>query len=97
MSKGVKKKRKLEGELAELHLKKRNGYMRLAAAVVAFVVVTIGKETLVAQGVEWASHMVANMVFYLFAIVMAGVAGLGVQSSTRAERKIREINSELSR
>lgn len=90
----TKKRRNLE-RIAELELKKRNGLMRVVAAIVAFVVITAVKEICVAQGVEMASHMVVNAMFYLTALVLAGVAGFGSRDYARANNEIKALREKI--
>lgn len=97
MSKGVKKKQRMEAELEELSLKKRSGLIRVIIAVAVFVVVTAVKEAAVAQGVELASDMFVNAAFYIMALVLAGVAGYGARDYVRANNQMRDIKVKLGR
>lgn len=97
MSKGVKKKQRMEAELEELSLKKRSGLIRVIIAVAVFVVVTAVKEAAVAQGVALASDMFVNAAFYIMALVLAGVAGYGARDYVRANNQMRDIQAKLGR
>lgn len=97
MSKGVKKKQRMEAELEELLLKKRSGLIRVIIAVAVFVVVTAVKEAAVAQGVALASDMFVNAAFYIMALVLAGVAGYGARDYVRANNQMRDIKAKLGR
>ncbi|WP_165056110.1 MULTISPECIES: hypothetical protein [unclassified Adlercreutzia] len=97
MGHGKNKKQRMVAQLDELELKKRSGLIRVLAAIVVFVVVTAVKQALIQQGVELASHMVANMLFYLMVLVLAGVAGFGARDWSRASNEISAIRAKLGR
>ena len=92
---------RIEAELreyeAELEVKKRNGLMRLVGAIIVFVVITAVKETLVAQGVAIASDMMVNALFYITALVLAGVAGFGSRDYVRANGQLRAAREKLGK
>lgn len=94
--KSSKKQRVLE-EIAELEVKKRNGLMRVLGAIIAFVVITAVKESLVAQGVAIASDMFVNALFYITALVLAGVAGFGSRDYMRASNQLRATREKLGK
>lgn len=89
-----RKRRQLE-RIEELELKKRGGLVRVVVAVVIFVVVTVIKESCIAMGVALASHMVVNVAFYIMALVLAGVAGLGSRDYMRANTEIKGIQEKM--
>lgn len=80
--------------IAEYEIKKRNGIMRVIVAIVAFVVVTAIKQIAITQGVELASDMWVNMVFYVFVLVLAGVAGFGARDYARAKEQLDYLKSK---
>ena len=91
------KKQRLLEEIAEFEVKKRNGLMRLVGAIIVFVVITAVKETLVAQGVAIASDMMVNALFYITALVLAGVAGFGSRDYVRANGQLRAAREKLGK
>lgn len=91
------KKQRLLEEIAELEVKKRNGLMRLVGAIIVFVVITAVKEILVAQGVAIASDMMVNALFYITALVLAGVAGFGSRDYVRANGQLRAAREKLGK
>ena len=97
MGRASNKKQRLQAQLEECELKKRSGIIRVVASVVFFVVVTAIKQFAIVQGVELASHMVVNMAFYIFVLVLAGVAGFGARDWSRASNEIRAIRAKLSK
>lgn len=97
MGRGKNKKQRMAAQLDELELKKRSGLIRVLIAIVVFVVVTAVKQVLIMEGVELASHMVANMLFYIMVLVLAGVAGFGARDWSRANNEIKAIRAKLSR
>ena len=97
MGRGKNKKQRMAAQLDELELKKRSGLIRVLIAIVVFVVVTAVKQVLIMEGVELASHMVANMLFYIMVLVLAGVAGFGARDWSRANNEIMVIRAKLSR
>lgn len=97
MGRASNKKQRLQAQLEECELKKRSGIVRVIASVVIFVVVTAVKQFAIVQGVELASHMVANMAFYIMALVLAGVAGYGARDWMRANNEMRAIQAKLGK
>ena len=91
------KKQRLLEEIAELEVKKRNGLMRLVGAIIVFVVITAVKETLVAQGVAIASDMMVNALFYITALVLAGVAGFGSRDYVLATGQLSAAREKLGK
>lgn len=94
MGRGVQKKKRIAHEIEALKIKRRNGMMRLIAAIVAFVVVTAVKEALVYQGFQLASDIIVNGLFFMFVVVMAGVAGWGSRDYMRANNEIRALEQK---
>ena len=97
MSRASNKKQRLQAQLEECELKKRSGIIRVVASIVFFVVVTAIKQFAIVPGVALASHMVVNMVFYVFVLVLAGVAGFGARDWSRASNEIRAIQAKLGK
>lgn len=97
MGRASNKKQRLQAQLQECELKKRSGIIRVVASIVAFVVVTAVKQAAIAAGIELASHMVVNMAFYVFVLVLAGVAGFGARDWSRASNEMRAIQAKLGK
>lgn len=95
MSRGAKKQKQIQAEIAELELKKRNGLMRCIAAIVIFIVLIIVKVTLVNQNVEWASSDFANIAIFVLALVFAGICGMGSRAWVNAKRQIEALQERL--
>ncbi len=91
------KKQRLLDEIAELEVKKRNGLVRVLAAIIIFVVMTAVKQSLVAQGVALASDFFVNALFYITVLVLAGVAGFGSRDYARASNALRDARARLGK
>lgn len=87
MGRASTKKTKIQAQIGELELKKRNGMMRCVVAIVCFVVLIVLKLALQANGVEFVATVQANGVFFVMALVAAGFAGIGSRDWARARRE----------
>lgn len=85
MARNSNKKAKLQQQIAESDLRRRNGMMRCIAAIVGFAVLIILKLSLSGSGVEWVDTMAANATFFVMALVAAGIAGIGSRDWKRAK------------
>lgn len=92
-----KKQRRLENEIAQLKIKKRNGLMRAAAAFVAMVVIIALKTSFTTAGYEWANTQIANMGIFILALVAAGVVGIGTRDWNRAKKAIEAREQQMSK
>ncbi len=90
----TKKKRLLERK-AELDVKRRNGLVRVIAAIVIFVVAASIKTAAATSGAAWATNAMVNMGFFMGVLVLAGVAGYGSRDYRRASNEIRAIEEKL--
>lgn len=97
MGHGVQKKKRIQHEIEMLKIKRRNGIMRVVAAIVIFIVVTAVKEAAVFQGVAIASDMIVNALFFAMVVVLAAVAGLGSRDYVRANNEIRALEQKIGR
>ncbi|WP_251213028.1 hypothetical protein [Adlercreutzia murintestinalis] len=91
------KKAKLQQQIDELELKKRNGMMRCIVAIVCFIVLIVLKLTLQGSGVEFVNTVQANGVFFVIALVAAGFAGIGSRDWARARREQAALLQKLHR
>lgn len=97
MARGGNKKAKLQQQIAQLDLKRRNGMMRCIAAIVGFAVLIVLKLSLSSSGAAWADTEVANGVFFVMALVAAGIAGIGSRDWKRARDEIAALSQRLHR
>lgn len=94
---GSGKKRRLQEEIVQLEIKKRNGMMRAAAAFVGMAVLIAIKVGFSLQGAQWANTEIANLVIFLLAIVAAGIAGIGTRDWSRARNELRAKQAKLKK
>lgn len=92
---GNKKKKRLENEIAQLEIKKRNGLMRGIAAFVGMFVLIALKTGFTVTGYEWANTQFANMGIFILALVAAGIAGLGMRDWQRSKQAIQAKEQQL--
>lgn len=92
-----KKKQRLENEIAQLEIKKRNGLMRGMAAFVGMIVIIVLKTGFTMAGYEWANTELVNMGMFVLSLVAAGVAGIGMRDWQRARVAIRAREDQLYR
>ncbi len=90
-------KKNLKAELAEAKLSSRNGLVRLIAAIAAILVILVGKEILLLNGVEWVTNSGVNLACYAIAVVLACVAGFGARDWSRASKRVKELEAMLAR
>lgn len=95
MARSSTKKAKLQQQLGELELKRRNGFMRCIAAIVGFAVLIVLKLTLSSSGAAWVDTTVANAVFFAMALVAAGIAGIGSRDWKRAKTEMEALQQRL--
>ena len=95
MGSNSKKRAKLQQQIEELEIKKRNGLMRAIAAFVGLFVLIAIKTYFVSAGFEWANSTFANMGIFMLAIVAAGVAGMGTRAWKRSKDKITDLRSRV--
>ncbi len=90
-----KKRQRIENEIAQLEIKKRNGLMRGVAAFVGMVVIIVVKTSLTTAGYEWANTQWVNLGMFVLALVAAGVAGIGMRDWQRARNAIKAREQQL--
>ncbi len=95
MARMSNKKAKLQQQIAELDLKRRNGMMRCIAAIVGFAVLIVLKLSLSSNGAAWVDTTVANGIFFVMALVAAGIAGIGSRDWRRARMEIAALSQKL--
>ena len=88
MASNSKKSKRLQNEIAQLTIKKRNGMMRAVGAFVAIFVLIALKTGFTTAGYEWANTQIANMGIFILALVAAGVVGIGTRDWNRARKAI---------
>ncbi len=69
----------------------------MIGAIVLVIVLMIVKTYLESIGVEWATDSTVNIVFYVFILCMAGVAGYGGRSWSVTGSKMRELAEKINR
>lgn len=91
MGRGSNKKKRIEADIERAQARGRRGLARALAAVAAFVVIALVRQTLLFQGVEAASTPVASVMVFVTALVLAGVAGYGARDFARARDEVRRL------
>ncbi len=91
------KKGHLQAQYQQLQAKRRRGLIIMIGAIVLVVVLMILKTYFTSLGFEWATNSTVNIVFYVFILCMAGVAGYGGRSWSVTGSKMRELAEKLNR
>lgn len=86
-----KKGKNAEQQIAQLRVKRRAGLIKVLASIAGLTVLIMVKQTLVANGVAWASSEVANIGIFIAAVVAAGFAGYGSRDWRRAGQRIDQL------
>lgn len=99
MGKGWKNKGQKGAELqiAEEELKRRNGIIKLAGGLGAFVVVAVVHTWLIMNTDGAGDNVFIRGMVYMSAMVCAGFAGYGARDIYRANNAIRNIRYGLSK
>ncbi len=99
MAKGWKSKGQKGAELqiAEQELKRRNGIIKLAGGIGAFIVVAIVHSWIILNSGGDADNVFIRAMVYVSAMVCAGFAGYGARDIYRANSAIRDIRLNMNR
>lgn len=97
MGRSANKKQRNKQELKSLAIQKRQALIRLAMAIVGFIVYVAVEQALIFNGVLDGSSPVTLIVTFLFAVVMAAVAGLATRDWSSANRRIQQIQQNLKK
>ncbi len=91
MGSGSGKRKRAEADARRAEERGRRGLARAVAAVAAFIVLALVRQTLLFQGVEGASSPVASVMVFVTAVVLAAVAGSGARDFARAREEARRL------
>lgn len=99
MSKGWKNKTQkgVELQIAEHELKRRNGVIKIAGGIGAFIIVAIIHTWIIMSSNAEADNMFIRGLVYITAMVCAGFVGYGARDIYRANNAIRDLRFSLNK
>ena len=90
-----KKERKLREQIGELQQKKTRGFTQAGIGIIVFVLFLIVRQVLVSNGIVDPETLAVNIVTYALAVVAAAFVGIGALHYSRANTKIKELESRI--